>query len=222
MRQTKLLIFDFDGTLLDTAPGIYKAINQVAEEVGAPPFPFDLVKQLIGYGLNHLLQNLDLESKALLGNLPDLRARFLEVYRQTSVQESTIFPGVLNFLSQTQHYIAIVSNKEEMALRHLVQNTALCNFPWALVSGADTFAEKKPHPMPLLKTMAKVGVTAAETIMIGDGLPDALAAQNAKVPFIGVNFGYAKESDLRQLGAKQIISSYKDLAAAIHSIEQQG
>lgn len=220
MRKTKLLIFDFDGTLLDTAPGIYKAINQVAAEVGAPPFPFELVKQLIGYGLNHLLQNLDLESKAILNNLPDLRKRFLEVYSETSVQESTLFPGVVEFLSQSPHLLAIVSNKEQLSLRHLVQNSELCNISWVQVSGADTFAEKKPHPMPLLRTMELAGVTPEEAIMIGDGLPDALAAREANVPFIGVNFGYAKESDLRQLGAKHIISSYKDLAKAIDTVDQ--
>lgn len=220
MPKTKLLIFDFDGTLVDSAPGIHKAMNLVARELGIQEFSFDLIKKLIGYGLNHMLQSLDLESKEALKSFPEMRARFLEVYQEISLNEVSFFPGLLDFLNQSPHLLAIASNKEQKPLRHLVSRTELNKIQWIGVSGADTFSEKKPHPMPLIQTMKMAEVLPEETIMIGDGLPDALSSQKAQVPFIGVNFGYASESDLIKHGAKHIMSHYSQLPAFIEKIDQ--
>lgn len=219
MAKTKLLIFDFDGTLIDSVHGIHKALNIVAKEYKMPEFPHDLVKNLVGYGLNQLLKGLDQSSKNILMNIPEVRGRFLDVYHEISTQEIFLCPGVIEFLDSCPYLVAIASNKEQRPLKHLVQSSDLARFSWVNICGADTYSEKKPHPLPLQEVMKSVSVSPEETIMIGDGLPDAMASQAANVPFVGVDFGYARTEDLRKFGAQEIISNYSELQQAIQKID---
>lgn len=217
--QTELLIFDFDGTLYDTVGGIHKAVNTVAEEKGVDQFDYDLIRSLVGFGLNHLIERLDDFTRNKLGALPELRERFREVYNSMALSESSLYPGVLEFLRNWSGSLAIVSNKEESSLKKMLQHSPLSEFSWLSVFGGDSLSEKKPHPLPIDTTLEKLNKNKESTLFIGDGVPDLLAAQAAGVRFLGASFGYASESELRQLGAQRFFSSYSELPHKIQELD---
>lgn len=217
--KTKLLLFDFDGTLFNTAPGIHKAVNMVAKERGLEDFSFELVTQLIGYGAESLIHHLDDYSKHRLGEITQMTQRFRQVYDEIALDNSEIFPGAIDFLKSWDGELGIVSNKGEGALKMLVENSELSTFNWKCVFGGDTFEQKKPHPLPLLKAMEVAGFSTLDTILVGDGVPDAKSSQAANLPFIGVRFGYAPESLLIQNGCYFFIDSYSELSQQIQLVD---
>jgi phosphoglycolate phosphatase len=146
MAKTRLIIFDFDGTLYDTIGGIHTAVNTVAGERGVPPFELDTVRGCIGFGLESLLEQLDRYSRHKLGDLQNVKARFREVYNKVALSESSLYPGVMEFLRSWPHELAIVSNKEEFSLRKMVATSALAEFSWKAVYGGRLVGAKKTAP----------------------------------------------------------------------------
>lgn len=217
--KTKLLLFDFDGTLYNTVAGIHEAINVVAREKGAQEFPYDLIQKLVGYGLNELLKQLDDISHHQIGLIPEFAERFREVYAEIAVDRSEIFPGAVDFLKSWDGKLGIVSNKGEKILRHMVEQSELSELQWEAIIGGDTYPKKKPDPYPLYQAVELAGVSTDESLLVGDGIPDALACKAANISFIGVRFGYAPESELIRNGCEFFIDSYKDLAGQIQVVD---
>lgn len=182
-----------------------------------PEVSYDLVTQLIGNGLAQLVTRLDPEVAQNLGNLKQREAEFMEVYQDIYLDDIQVFEGALQFLRAWPKKLAIVSNKHERFIRPLVMASPLREISWTAIVGGDTFEQKKPHPLPLNEVMKMAGVSPDETLMIGDGLPDVLAARAAGVRSISVGFGYAENQALRAAGAHAMIDHYGELA---HQIEQ--
>lgn len=213
-----LLIFDLDGTLFDTAQGISNAFNNVLKERGESPISHELISAHIGTGLRDLLSQLDLKFQHRLGDINKLEQDFYRHYDNNFLTESVVYPHIADFLKNWPHEIAVVSNKKEHYVRELIVKKELQNFPWRRLIGGNTFTYKKPHPLPLLETMKEVGVSASETLMIGDGEPDILAAGRAMVKSVAVSFGYTPISQLIQLGADATISTYEELPKVIREL----
>ena len=214
----KLLIFDLDGTLFDTAQGITNAFNNLLVERGEAPIDRETIVSYIGTGLKDLLVRLGEEYVTRLGDMRKLEEDFKKHYNSNFLNESQLYPGVIDFLDSWEQKLAIVSNKQEYYVRELVAQTALKKYNWEKIFGGNSLPTKKPHPQPLLEVLAHSGVKAEETLMIGDGLPDVLAARAAGVKSVAVSFGYTPISELIQSGAHATISSYKELPKAIHSL----
>lgn len=214
----QLLAFDLDGTLFDTAHGISKAFNSVLQSRGESPVPHETISAFIGTGLRSLLAQLDDKLQHRLGDLAQLEIDFKYHYNQIFLDESSVYPGIVEFLQNWPHQIAVVSNKSEYYVHELIALKELQYFKWSSLIGGDTYSEKKPHPMPLLSAMKLANVACEQTLMIGDGLPDIQVALNTNVKSVAVEFGYTPISQLIQEGAHASIASYKDLPNIIESL----
>lgn len=212
-----LLMFDLDGTLFDTAKGIANAFNRLMAERDEAPVDENLITSHIGTGLRDLMTKVDAALAHRLGDIDQLEKDFLRHYTQNFLAESIIYPGVIEFLDLWPHHVAIVSNKSEFFVRELVMNTELRRFNWRKIVGGNTFSTKKPHPQPLLEVIREVQTLPQNGLMIGDGLPDILAAERAGVKSVAVEFGYTPISELIRSGAHAAISHYKELPKVIEA-----
>ena len=216
--MARLLIFDLDGTLFHTVGGIQIALNRVLSEYDREAFPIDFIKRIMGGGLRTLVQKLDAASEKRLQDLAEVEKRFHEVYEEIYIQESELMLGAYEFLKSWPEKLSIVSNKNEFYVRGLIENSSLKEFKWVTIIGGDSLPTKKPDPLPLIKSMEEAGVGRDEAIMIGDGVPDVLAAKAAGIKSVAVDFGYTPVSELLQLGANAKLSNYEMLPQALKSL----
>ncbi len=210
-----LLMFDLDGTLFDTAPGIANAFNTLLVERGEAPLSKELISSHIGFGIRDLIEKLEQTMAVRLGDTDKLEEDFRRHYLQNFISESYLYPGVIEFLESWPHHLAIVSNKNDHYVNELVLQTELRRFRWRKIIGGNTLEVKKPDPLPIQTVLRELDLQPHQALMIGDGLPDIQAAQNAGVKSIAVTFGYTPLAELIQSGAHASINHYKQLANVI-------
>jgi phosphoglycolate phosphatase len=210
------IIFDLDGTLVDSAPDLVRALNVVVEADGYPTVSLDLVRQMVGRGARALLRR----SYARCGTaLPepalDLRVkRFLEAYATGIAERSRPFPGAeaaLEALEAAGAVSVIATNKPQHLTDLLIE--ALGWRPrFARILGADGVSRKKPHPAHLIEA---AGGTARITraLMVGDSDVDVAAARAAGVPVAIMRHGYS-ETPAERLGADRVLERLEETEAA--------
>jgi phosphoglycolate phosphatase len=211
----KLLIFDLDGTLFDTAPTLHRAVNILMTKRGEPELHLDLVKSFIGNGLSHLLASLDKDTLKRLGDSEQLFREFREIYRTVHLEHIQLYSGALEFLQHWPHKLAIASNKLDDFVLELLAHSPLSRLDWSHISGGNTYIRPKPHRDPLAGAMAAAGAAAAETLMIGDGLPDIEGAKRTGIRSIAVEFGYTPIAELLAAGAHARLAHYNKLSDLI-------
>jgi 2-phosphoglycolate phosphatase len=212
MANTELVIFDFDGTLVDTAPDLIRATNLYLESKGVDALPEAQIRAEIGMGLRKLIIDVYPE----LHDGDDMMKRriegeFIAVYEREFLNDPKLFPGALDFLSEWEGKIAIVSNKRARFIHPILQKLAIDTLPWALIVGGDTYLNMKPHPEPLMGAIMAAGVTPEETVLVGDGTPDVIGANNVGCRCVAVEFGYTEVDELMGLGAWTSIAEFEEL-----------
>lgn len=205
----KTVLFDFDGTLADTAPDLARALNRVLAEQGRAPLPLEVTRPFTSAGARGLL-------KVGLGIEPDhagydtLREQFLDFYAQDICVDTTLFPGMdelLHSLEARGISWGIVTNKAERFTFPLVEAMGLASRA-ACVVGGDTTPHAKPHPAPLLHAAEKVGNIPAACLYVGDDKRDVQSARAAGMPVIAAAFGYlGEEGDPHAWGADGVINA---------------
>lgn len=219
----KLLIFDLDGTLVDSAPDIVDTTQFLMRARGQTPLPEATIVRAIGEGLKKLVYDLFPEAHGNPAELEKLEADFFQAYEAHLLKKTTVYPGVQEFLKKWPGKIAVVTNKyEKLAVRTLEGLGLLqhpMKHPWVCVFGAETFPKKKPDPLPLIEAMKLAGCTPEETVMIGDGLPDVQAAQAAGIRSIACTYGYCHPDKLRAHGAEVFLSSFSELESVLAKLE---
>jgi 2-phosphoglycolate phosphatase len=188
--STRAVLFDLDGTLLDTAPDMAGALNQLRSEENLDPLPFEEVRRLVSHGATALVRLAFPEADEKLFTV--LRARFLEIYRGRLSLETQVFEGIVEALGRLESdgiAWGIVTNKAGWLTEPLLEQFALRRRARVIVCG-DTLAERKPHPAPLLYAAEKLGVAPAQCIYIGDAEGDVLAARGAGMRVFVALFGY--------------------------------
>jgi len=214
--KTKLVMFDFDGTLVDTAPDIVAATNLLLTKYGHQALPEEVIRRDIGTGLKTLLKDFFPEAHESEAIEAGLMEEFLLIYRNQYLKSPKPFDGVLDFLSRTVPElglkIAIVSNKSEALISPILKELQMNQFPWVRIIGGDTFEHMKPHPLPLEMAMRAAGVSAEESVLVGDGTPDIEGALAAGCRSIAVSFGYTPLQTLLSLGAHRYIHHYRELS----------
>lgn len=219
MSKIELVIFDFDGTLVDTAPDLIRATNIFLESKGFEALPPAYIRSEIGMGLRKLILDVYPDDTRLDDNARKLiEAEFLEVYDREFLQSPTLFPGAHEFLVEWDGQIAIVSNKRERYIQPILKKLEIDKLPWVSVIGGDTFANMKPHPEPFLEAMTAAGVGPEETLIVGDGTPDVLGALAVGSRCVAVDFGYHNVEQLVELGAWGRIESFEKLLPLIRQI----
>ena len=221
MAETLHLVFDLDGTLIDSAPQIHAAANIVFANQGLPEFSQDIVRGFIGNGVGELVNRLMRYQG--LGKDPALHAElvasFIRIYEE-AFDLTSLYPGVstaLNALSDAGHHLAICTNKPESPTRAVLRHFGLArHFP--VVIGGDTLPQRKPDPAPLRSALAGLG--PGMSLFIGDSEADAETADAATVPFALYTKGYRKAPP-ETLGARLIFDDFGALPRLITQFAQR-
>lgn len=213
---TRAILFDLDGTLLDSAPDLAAAANATLAELGLPARDPAVVATYIGKGIPKLVERTLTDSLDAVAD-PVLFARALPIYERYYAEESgrrsVPFPGVIEGLRALRDAglpLACITNKAERFTLDLLQRTGLDGFFPIVVCG-DTVARKKPDPEPVLTACARLGVRPADALMIGDSANDCEAARAAGCPVWCVPYGYNEGRPAETLDCDAIVP---DLAEA--------
>src|ERR1700723_2417249 len=215
------IVFDLDGTLIDTAPDLIDTLNVILAREGLPAMPFAAARRLIGGGPRGMLERALIEDgrPAAKAEMDRLFAAFIEHYAAHIADRSRPFPqleATRGRLSADGPRLAVCPNKLEWLSRLLLTKLNLTRY-FAAICGQDPFGVIKPDPEILLKTILRAGGEPADAIMIGDSGTDVRTARAAQVPVIAVDFGYS-EVPIATLQPDRIISSYAQLPAAISAV----
>ncbi len=214
------LVFDLDGTLVDSLPDLAAALAVTLREIGVPALPDEAVRGMIGDGTTALVARA-LAASALPPTLLNERlARFLTLYEAAPAARSRPYPGVvetLRALREEDRHLAICTNKPQRATLAVLRGLALDGF-FAAIVGGDVLAVKKPDPAHLVAALEALGATAGEAIMIGDNEHDVAMAKAAGVPVILVRYGYHRVP-LATLAADRQIDDFDALPRAIAQLE---
>lgn len=215
------LVLDLDGTLVDTAADLVRALNAVIAPEGLAAVPVATGVRMVGHGARAMI-NAALAAageKADPDRLDRLMARFLEYYAENIVVESQPYPGAMEALDRfaaAGWRLAICTNKYEAPSRLLLGRLALAD-RFAVIAGQDTYGVKKPDPLHLTETIRFAGGDPRRAVMVGDSEVDVGAARAAGVPVVAVSFGYSGRP-VADLGADRVIDSYAALFDAAHEL----
>ena len=216
-----IIVFDLDGTLVDTAPDLISALNHVLDREGLRPVPLSAARNMIGAGARKLLERgLEVEGRVVsIGELDLLTRDFIDFYAEHIADGSRPFDGLeaaLDRLASKGHRLAVCTNKLEWLSKLLLDRLDLTP-RFAAICGQDTFGIAKPDPAFLRETVARAGGRLPGAIMVGDAGPDVGVARRANVPVIGVDFGYT-DVPMTELKPDRLISHMCDLPDAIASL----
>ena len=215
------IVFDLDGTLIDTAPDLVDTLNVVFAREGLPPVPYETARNLIGGGARAMIaRGLAAEGIAVApAKVEQLFADFIAHYSEHIADRSQPFPGLtdaLDALAAGGCRFAVCTNKLERLSVLLLKRSRLAD-RFAAICGQDTFGVQKPDPEMLRRTIAAAGGSLTHAIMIGDSVTDIRTARAAGVPVIAVDFGYS-ERPVSEFGPDRIISHFAQLPAAMAAI----
>ncbi len=221
MTSFTALIFDLDGTLIDSAPDVCASINQTLSVMGRAPVTVDNIKSLVGFGARTLCE----KTLAMTGehsNEEDtdfLLTGFLECYRTNPSNYTVIFPGVLKALNLFKDggiQLGICTNKPEVTCFPVLDSLGLRKFFSSVICG-DTLKFRKPDPRHVLHTLDEMGANVNNAALVGDSEADIKAAKNAGIPSVLVSFGYC-HVPLDVLNPNAIIDHFDDLELALEVI----
>ena len=216
----QLLIFDFDGTLIDSVPDLADATNAMLTTLGKETYPISTIRNWVGNGSRMLVE------RALVGKIEVREGEltveeadhaeqvFFDAYKNISGSKTVAYPDVdsgLKKLKAAGYTLALVTNKPIRFVPKILQS-----FGWqdlfSEVLGGDSLPHKKPDPAPLLHVCEALNVTPAQAVMIGDSRNDILAGQNANIDTLGLSYGYNYGQDIRELNPT---AAFDDFAALV-------
>lgn len=215
------VIFDLDGTLVDTAPDLTAALNAVLARAGRGAVPINDVRHMVGRGARFLIEKAMAASgpPADAADVSDMVLHFLEHYDANIAVASRPFEraeAVVRQLSARGHRLGVCTNKPEaLTLKLLGQLHLRDLFP--VILGADSRPYRKPDPRHLLDTIAGLGGRKESAVLVGDSETDVNTAKAAGVPVIAVSFGYT-ETPVHELGADMVIDHFDELERALLTI----
>ncbi len=215
------VVFDLDGTLVDTAPDLLGALNQILATQGLAPVALTEVRGLIGQGAKAMMR----KGFALRGvemeeiGLEALWADFIDHYIAHIADESVLYPGcldALNDLCRAGATLAVCTNKTQRLAETLLSTLGVAN-RFAAIVGADAAPARKPDPRHLLTTLERANGVPSMAIMVGDSQTDAGAANAARMRFVYTPFGYGpKPSDDAEIDA--VAPSYAALPDLVYDL----
>ncbi|MCA6108251.1 phosphoglycolate phosphatase [Bradyrhizobium cenepequi] len=221
MKSPGIVVFDLDGTLVDTAPDLISALNYVLDREGLAPLPLQSARTMIGAGARKLIERaLELEGRQVgTDDISRLTKDFIDYYAAHIANESRPFEGLetaLDELAEQGFRFAVCTNKLEFLSKLLLDELGLSG-RFAAICGADTFGVSKPDPAILRQTVARAGEQLSSAIMVGDAGTDVGVARRAGIPVIGVAFGYT-EIPIAELKPDRLIGHMRELPAAVDSL----
>jgi phosphoglycolate phosphatase len=215
------IVFDLDGTLVDTAPDLIATLNTILSREGLPPVNFADARNMVGGGARHMIES-GLRAEGLTpvaAEVERMVGQFIEHYAAHIADRSRPFPGVeaaLDELVRGGCRLAVCTNKLEWLSLRLLDALGLTE-RFAAICGADTFGVQKPDAAILHGTVARAGGQSDRAIMVGDAITDIAVARAAGIAVIAVDFGYS-ETPVAALAPDRIVSSFARLPAAVFAL----
>ncbi|WP_275100202.1 phosphoglycolate phosphatase [Sedimenticola hydrogenitrophicus] len=216
VKKPRLILFDLDGTLVDSVPDLARCIDGMMAQLEQPAWGEVRVREWVGNGVERLVK------RALVGQLagePEAAAYaralplFMTLYQRYNGQRSQLYPGVkpaLERLGQAGYTLACVTNKAEQFTRPLLQALGIHDY-FSLITSGDSLPRKKPDPLPLLHSAEHFGLSPTDALMVGDSSNDVQAARAAGFAIVCVPYGYNHGVDIRDSGPDAVIDSLEQL-----------
>ncbi|MDC2890905.1 phosphoglycolate phosphatase [Psychrosphaera algicola] len=218
----EVLIFDLDGTLIDSVPDLALSINQMLKALNMSAFSTEVIRSWVGNGAEVLTK------RALSGNIeinPELDPSFvtkaltifLDFYEKNVCVDTSVYPHVkatLESLYSSGYRLMIVTNKPEQFVRPILEKLGLNNL-FEIVVGGDSLPKRKPDPMQLEYVCDKLSVAPSKCLMIGDSKNDIFAATAANMESIGLTYGYNHGEDINTHGASLVLESFADILGSL-------
>jgi phosphoglycolate phosphatase len=190
-----LIIFDLDGTLVDSRQDLANAVNATRRHMGKEPLENERVYSYVGNGAPVLIRR-SLGEQASEAEVQEALEFFLEFYRDHDLDHTRLYPGVreaLDRLREAGKRMAVLTNKPSRMSRHIVEGLGVASY-FFQVYGGNSFEFKKPHPVGVEALRKEAGAGRAATLMVGDSSVDVLTARNAGIPCCCVTYGFQPES----------------------------
>lgn len=213
--DASLIIFDLDGTLIDSSHDIAWSANMTLKSMGYEKLDMEVIKESIGWGVKSLLE------KLMPNEAPDVieaaRKRFLEFYGGHLVVDTYVYPGVMEtllYLSGKGKRLSVITNKPVGLANSILEELGMSRF-FSLVLGGDSLPNRKPHPEPLEKAMSALGVDGASSVIVGDSPIDCEAGKRAGIGTVGVTYGFRGQDELERAGCDFIIDNLTEIRSCI-------
>jgi phosphoglycolate phosphatase len=216
-KHKELIIFDFDGTLINSIPDLTLATNKMLSIYNLPPLTVKEVTPFIGNGARVLVKralDYSIKDKEVSEDFLDKALEvYFSAYQQLTCDKTYMYPGVLetlSYLDKKGYQLVICTNKPFAFIEPILDKLSIKHL-FKVWIGEDSLSEKKPHAAPLLHLMKEMNSTIEKTIMVGDSKNDILAAQNAAMESIGVTYGYNYNENISDYNPTIAVDSFSDL-----------
>ena len=210
------VIFDLDGTLIDSAPDVAAALNRLLAREGRPQVTLTQVQSFVGEGPGALIERAFAATgaPATAAALPELIAAYVAFYRAAPADHTVVFDGVRAVLAELagRTPLGLCTNKPDVMVRPVLEALGLAEHFAALVGG--DYPRRKPDGEHLRETLRRMGVEGRPAVMVGDSPTDVAAARDAGLPVLVVDFGYSRVP-VSELGADRVLSRFTDLPALL-------
>jgi phosphoglycolate phosphatase len=215
------VVFDLDGTLVDTAPDLVATLNIIFAREGLPPVPYAAARNMVGGGARLMIERgLAAEGRTLAtAEVDRLVEAFIAHYADHIADGSRAFPGLtdaLDALAAAGCRLAVCTNKLEWLSLRLLEALGLKG-RFVAICGADTFGMRKPDPELLRRTIVRAEGQVDRAVMVGDSITDIATAQAAGVPVVAVDFGYS-ETPVARLGPSRVIGAFEQLPGTVFDL----
>ena len=216
----KVIIFDLDGTLVDSVPDLASAINAMLADLKRPDFSEETIRHWVGNGAQTLVKralsgDVKIDETISKNFFEKALALFLSHYHDHLAQKTRLYPGVvstLEYLKQQDYRLTIVTNKPIVFVEPLLKGLQIEHY-FEHCLGGDSLERKKPDPLPLTYLCETLNVTVDEAVMIGDSKNDILAANAANMESIGVTYGYNYGEPITHFGPTAVVDELTELKA---------
>jgi len=209
----RLIVFDLDGTLVDSRADLAASANHLRAVWSLPPLPEEEVGKLVGHGLGKLVRGLlSIEDAHEVERGMDV---FRRHYREHCLDRTRLYEGVLETLASLDgRAMAVVTNKPKSFTDQILAGLGIAS-RFGLVLGADSTPKRKPDPMPILVSMERLGAAPGETLVVGDSDTDVIAGKAAGARTCGVTYGIGDVAVLRAHAPDHLIDRFADLLGVV-------
>jgi phosphoglycolate phosphatase len=225
MMVTPTVVFDLDGTLVDTAPDLVATLNVIFAREDLPPVAYEAARNMVGGGARSMIERgLAAEGRKLaVAEVDRLVRDFIDYYAAHIADRSRPFAGLAAALDQLAAggcRFAVCTNKLEWLSVRLLDALGL-SARFVAICGSDTFGVQKPNPELLRRTIARAGGRIDAAVMVGDSISDIATARAAGTPVVAVDYGYT-ETPVGELGPDRVIGALRDLPNAVFDLLHRG